>query len=94
MQPRSRSYHSARSGPALDDSQDEYCIIKYVLNLEKNIKEIKCIFSLLAQDNFTKVAKTKELMLTMFYAPWCKHCKQLGKFSTFLKSHLDYIVSK
>ncbi len=35
VQPRSRSYHSARSGPALDDSQDEYCIIKYVINLEK-----------------------------------------------------------
>ncbi len=30
VQPRSRSYHSARSGPALDDSRDEYCIIKYV----------------------------------------------------------------
>jgi hypothetical protein len=24
------------SGPALDDSRDEYCIIKYVKNLEKN----------------------------------------------------------
>jgi hypothetical protein len=32
-------YHSARSGPALDDNRDEYCIIKYVKNLEKNIKE-------------------------------------------------------
>ena len=31
----------------------------------------------LTNDNFTKVAKTKELMLVMFYAPWCKHCKQL-----------------
>ncbi len=39
VQPRSRGYHSARSGPALDDSRDEYCIIKYVQNLEKNIKE-------------------------------------------------------
>jgi hypothetical protein len=28
MQPRSRSYHPARSDPALDDSRDEYCIIK------------------------------------------------------------------
>jgi hypothetical protein len=26
-------------GPALDDSWDEYCIIKYVYHLEKNIKE-------------------------------------------------------
>ncbi len=40
-QPRSRSYHSTRSGPALDDGRDEYCIIKYVSNLEKNIKEKK-----------------------------------------------------
>ncbi len=30
--------NSMRSGPALDDSRDEYCIIKYVENLEKNIK--------------------------------------------------------
>jgi hypothetical protein len=41
VQLRSRSYHSARSGPALDDSRDEYCIIKYVENLEKNTKEKK-----------------------------------------------------
>ena len=31
----------------------------------------------LSQDNFTKTAKTKDLMLVWFYAPWCKHCKQL-----------------
>jgi len=31
----------------------------------------------LTQDNFTKTAKTKDLMLVWFYAPWCKHCKQL-----------------
>jgi hypothetical protein len=30
VQPRSRSNDSASSGPALDDSQDEYCVIKYV----------------------------------------------------------------
>ena len=31
----------------------------------------------LSQENFTKTAKTKDLMLVWFYAPWCKHCKQL-----------------
>ena len=31
----------------------------------------------LTMDNFTKTAKTKDLMLAWFYAPWCKHCKQL-----------------
>jgi hypothetical protein len=35
VQPKSRSYHSARTGLALDDSRDEYS------NLEKNIKEKK-----------------------------------------------------
>jgi hypothetical protein len=46
VQPRSRSYHSARSGLALDDSWDEYCIIKYVSHLEKNIKEKKLLDSI------------------------------------------------
>jgi len=31
----------------------------------------------LTADNFTKTAKTTSLMLGMFYAPWCKHCKQM-----------------
>ncbi len=39
VQPRSSSYHSARSGPALDDSRDEYCIIKIFIKSGKNIEE-------------------------------------------------------
>jgi len=31
----------------------------------------------LTMDNFTKTAKAKDMMVVWFYAPWCKHCKQL-----------------
>jgi len=31
----------------------------------------------LTMDNFTKTAKAKDMMVVYFYAPWCKHCKQL-----------------
>ena len=31
----------------------------------------------LTMDNFTKTAKSKDMMVVWFYAPWCKHCKQL-----------------
>jgi hypothetical protein len=41
VQLRSRSYHSVRPGPALDDSQDEYCIINmYKIKIVNN-KKIK-----------------------------------------------------
>jgi hypothetical protein len=39
VQPRSRSYHSTRTGSALDDSRDEYCIIKKIcINSRKKYK--------------------------------------------------------
>ena len=31
----------------------------------------------LAADNFTKFVKEQKLVLVEWYAPWCKHCKQL-----------------
>ena len=31
----------------------------------------------LTADNFTKFVKEEKLTLVEFYAPWCKHCKQL-----------------
>ena len=31
----------------------------------------------LSMDNFTKTVKSKEMVLVWWFAPWCKHCKQL-----------------
>ncbi len=31
----------------------------------------------MTNDNFTKFVKAEKLSLVMFYAPWCKHCKQV-----------------
>jgi len=44
---------------------------------DPNWKPPPSVILQMSQDNFTKIAKTKDLMLVYFYAPWCKHCKQL-----------------
>ena len=31
----------------------------------------------LTAENFTKFVKNEKLSLVLFYAPWCKHCKQV-----------------
>jgi hypothetical protein len=52
VKPRSRSYHSAISGPALADSRDEYCIIKYSMyKFRKNMKEKNIFKKLTAKSN-------------------------------------------
>ena len=40
--------------------------------------------TVLTADNFTKFVKEEKLTLVEWYAPWCKHCKQLepGKILT------------
>ena len=31
----------------------------------------------LVSENFTSFVKNKDIALVMWYAPWCKHCKQV-----------------
>ena len=37
----------------------------------------------LVSENFTSWVKNKDIALVMWYAPWCKHCKQVkpGNYS-------------
>ena len=42
----------------------------------------------LTADNFTKFVKNEKLSLAMWYAPWCKHCKQVMPGKTLLESNL------
>ena len=46
----------------------------------------------LVSENFTSWVKNKDIALVMWYAPWCKHCKQVkpGKIFKFL-SYLPMI---
>ena len=36
----------------------------------------------LTSSNFTKITKNTPLILVEFYAPWCKHCKNVSYFKT------------
>jgi len=44
---------------------------------DPNWKPPPSVVMTLTMDNFTKTAKSKDIVLVWFYAPWCKHCKQL-----------------
>uniref|UniRef100_A0A0K2TFG6 Protein disulfide-isomerase n=1 Tax=Lepeophtheirus salmonis TaxID=72036 RepID=A0A0K2TFG6_LEPSM len=44
---------------------------------DPNYKPPPSVVVVLTTDNFTKYIKNEKLTLAMFYAPWCKHCKQV-----------------
>jgi len=70
-----------RNGVKVSDYDGERTssgIVEYMRKqADPNWKPPPSVVLSLTQDNFTKTAKSKDLMLVMFFAPWCKHCKQL-----------------
>ena len=46
----------------------------------------------LDQSNFEKEVMKEDLMLVEFYAPWCGHCKALGKYQFIYISFLPLLL--
>ena len=46
----------------------------------------------LTADNFTKFVKNEKLSLAMWYAPWCKHCKQVMPGKNNLPNKTVYVT--
>ena len=53
-------------------------IVEYMRkNNDPNWKPPPSAVMALTSDNFTTFIKAEKLSLVLFYAPWCKHCKQM-----------------
>lgn len=71
---RNGEKHEDYSGDRTADA-----IVEYMNKLnDPNWKPPPSAVVTLTADNFTKFVKHEKLSLAMFYAPWCKHCKQVA----------------
>lgn len=53
-------------------------IVKYMLRMnDPNWQPPPSVVVNLVSENFTQYVKNKDISLVMWYAPWCKHCKQV-----------------
>jgi len=70
-----------RKGAKIEDFGGERSadgIISYMKKMnDPNWKPPPSAVVPLTADNFTKFIKNEKLSLVMWYAPWCKHCKQV-----------------
>lgn len=70
-----------RKGEKVEDYSGERTaegIIEYMQRMaDPNWQPPPSAVVVLTADNFTKFVKNEKLALAMWYAPWCKHCKQV-----------------
>ncbi len=80
-----------KNGEKLEDYTGERKtddIVAYMKKLnDPNWKPPPSAVVILTADNFTKFVKHEKLSLVMWYAPWCKHCKQVMPGNHEMKSH-------
>lgn len=64
-----------------------------LIGVRPRVKSTKSDVVVLDSQNFNSIVKDpKTNVLVEFYAPWCGHCKNLGKQSTILGNHMKETI--